>query len=59
MNVKDKFEGLMIYLSPFFIDFYQGMKLLTEKENKKFPLKSKIVGTKDKGALGRQQNCQC
>lgn len=30
-NVKDMFREQQIYLSPFFINFYRGMRLLTEE----------------------------
>lgn len=40
----------MNYLSPFFINFYRGMMLLTISEQKKFPLEREIAA--DEVALG-------
>lgn len=45
----------MNYLSPFFINFYLGMGLLTEAEKQKFPLERKIARLNDKGVLGNDK----
>lgn len=52
--VNDRFKGQQIHLYPFFINFYQGMELLTEEKNRKFLLKRQIIGLEDKGAMGEK-----
>ncbi|OAE28897.1 hypothetical protein AXG93_2255s1300 [Marchantia polymorpha subsp. ruderalis] len=49
-NIGETFKGSVNYLSPFFINFYRGMGVLTSAELKKFPLERKIAG--DEGELG-------
>lgn len=49
-NVEEIFGGSMKYMSLFFINFYQGMGLLTAVEQESFPLKRKIAD--DEGVLG-------
>ncbi|OAE31884.1 hypothetical protein AXG93_2834s1150 [Marchantia polymorpha subsp. ruderalis] len=51
-NVKDMFGVPMNYLSPFFINFYRGMGLLTEAEKRKFPLEKEIAGSDDESVSG-------
>ncbi|OAE32873.1 hypothetical protein AXG93_3052s1030 [Marchantia polymorpha subsp. ruderalis] len=51
-NGKEMFEGSMNYMSPFFINFYRGMGLLTEAKKQKFLLKREIAESDDKGVLG-------
>lgn len=57
INASARWEGsLGNHLTPFIVNFYQGMELLTKEEEKRFPKELKVLAVESSEGIEEEDN---